>query len=69
MTKRMGRPKLPKGQRKQPFALRFTSEQITAFESAAKTKGLPLRVWIESTLTGAAAAAEKKGPRGQPGGQ
>jgi len=47
----MGRPKLDKNMRKQPFALRFTADQVTAFEAAAKAKRLPLRGWIESTLT------------------
>jgi hypothetical protein len=51
---KMGRPRLPKGQQKKVFPIRFTAEQLAAFESAAKKKRLPLRDWIDSTLTEAA---------------
>jgi hypothetical protein len=52
---KMGRPKLPKGQQKQVFPIRFTAEQLASFEAAAKQKRLPVRDWITSTLTEAAA--------------
>ena len=52
--RKLGRPALPKGQRKQPFPMRITPAQLAQFEKAAKEKRLPLRDWITSTLTEAA---------------
>jgi len=46
----MGRPKLPKGEQKQVFSTRFTSDEISAYEKAAKAKGLGLREWVRETL-------------------
>jgi hypothetical protein len=49
--KKMGRPKILPGQRKQMFSIRFTVDQVVRFELAAKAKEMPLRAWITSTLT------------------
>jgi hypothetical protein len=52
-TKKMGRPKIMPGRRKQMFSIRFTMDQVVRFEFAAKAKRMPLRAWITSTLTDA----------------
>ena len=51
---KMGRPVLPKKALRQVFSTRFTTEQIAAFEKAAKRDGLTLREWVEKYLVEAA---------------
>lgn len=51
---KMGRPKLPKGEAKTPFPMRFSAAELAAFEKKAKGVGMGLREWMTATLTEAA---------------
>lgn len=49
-AKRVGRPKLPKGEAKGRIVpVRFTGEALKAMEAAAKAKGQSLSEWVRST--------------------
>lgn len=50
---KMGRPKLPKSERKKPFPMRFTDAELATFEAKAKVSGKTVRAWITATLTNA----------------
>ena len=53
-TKKVGRPKLPKGQAKGRIVpVRFTPEAIKAVEAAARGSKLTVSEWIRSTLEAA----------------
>jgi hypothetical protein len=53
-AKKLGRPKLPKGQAKGRIVpVRFTSESIKAVEAAAKANKQTVSEWIRSTLEAA----------------
>jgi predicted DNA binding CopG/RHH family protein len=53
-TKRLGRPKLPKGEAKGRIVpVRFNSEAIKAVEAAAKAKGQTVSEWIRTILEAA----------------
>jgi predicted HicB family RNase H-like nuclease len=50
-TKKVGRPKLPKGQAKGTIVpVRFSAEDRKRVEAAAKAKKKTLSEWIRSTL-------------------
>jgi len=50
--KKIGRPKLPKGQAKGRIVpVRFTAEALKAMEAAAKASGQLLSEWIRSTVS------------------
>ena len=52
--KKVGRPKLPKGEAKGRIVpVRFTKEAIKSVEQAAKTKNQTVSEWIRSTLDAA----------------
>jgi len=51
MTKKMGRPKVPKGKKKIPFPIRFTRDDVAAFKRSAKAAKVPVAEWVTSTLT------------------
>jgi hypothetical protein len=54
--KKVGRPKLPKGEAKGRIVpVRFNVDDLKAIESAAKAKKLTLSEWIRSTLEAALA--------------
>lgn len=49
--KKIGRPKLPKGQAKGRIVpVRFTAEDLKAMEAAARASGQVLSEWIRSTV-------------------
>ena len=49
--KKIGRPKLPKGEAKGRIVpVRFTVEALKAMEAAAKASGQVLSEWIRSTV-------------------
>jgi predicted HicB family RNase H-like nuclease len=49
--RRVGRPKLPKGEAKgKIIALRFSAEDVKRVNAAAKAKKLSVSEWIRSTL-------------------
>jgi hypothetical protein len=51
-TKKVGRPKLPKGEAKGRIVpVRFTGEDLKAMEAAAKASGQLLSEWIRSTVS------------------
>jgi len=53
-AKKVGRPKLPKGEAKGKIVpVRFTSEALRAVESAAKANNQTVSEWIRSTLNAA----------------
>lgn len=54
MTKKLGRPPLPAGKRKVHFTIRFTKDQLAAFEKAAKRVNQKLGEWVTAVLTNAA---------------
>jgi hypothetical protein len=54
MSAKMGRPKIPKGQQKIPFPIRFTRDNIASFKKAARRSKLDLGDWVTVTLTNAA---------------
>jgi len=56
--KRMGRPRLPKGQARTVFSLRFSALERKAIESAAKRSGETVTQWVRRTLLGASLAVE-----------
>lgn len=50
-AKRVGRPRLPKGETKGKIVpVRFTSEALKAMEAAAKTNKQTVSEWIRSTI-------------------
>jgi predicted HicB family RNase H-like nuclease len=52
--KKVGRPKLPKGEAKGKIvAIRFASEQIEAITAAAKARNQTVSQWIRGTLNAA----------------
>jgi hypothetical protein len=48
--KKLGRPKLPKSEKKQVFPLRFSRSELAGFQRAARAAGKGLREWISETL-------------------
>jgi len=53
-TRKLGRPKLPKGQAKGKIVpVRFAPEDIRAVETAAKASNQTVSEWIRSTLNAA----------------
>lgn len=58
---KMGRPKLPKGQRKQEtFSLRFTTAERKALDAAAKAAKKTVSEWARDSLLIAAASARQQ---------
>jgi predicted HicB family RNase H-like nuclease len=54
--RKVGRPKLPKGEAKGKIVpVRFSAEERKAIEAAAKAEKLSLSEWIRSTLQAAIA--------------
>jgi hypothetical protein len=54
--RKVGRPKLPKGEAKGRIVpVRFNADDLRAIEAAAKAKKLTLSEWIRSTLNAAIA--------------
>lgn len=53
--KKMGRPKLPKGDARKVFPLRLSDNERKAYEAAARAAGQALPDWMRTTLTVAAA--------------
>jgi hypothetical protein len=52
--KKVGRPKLPKGEAKGKIVpVRFTGEAIKAIEAKAKARNQTVSEWIRSTLNAA----------------
>lgn len=51
MSAKMGRPKVPKGQQKIPFPIRFERDALKAFKRAARTQKMSVTEWVTSTLT------------------
>ena len=52
--KKVGRPKLPKGEAKGKIvALRFSADDLKRVSAAAKAKKLSVSEWIRSTLNAA----------------
>jgi predicted HicB family RNase H-like nuclease len=52
--RKVGRPKLPKGEAKGRIVpVRFNADDLRAIEAAAKVKKLTLSEWIRSTLNAA----------------
>jgi len=56
MSKKMGRPKIPKGKQKIPFPIRFSRDDVASFKRAAKRAKVDVKEWVTSTLTKAAKA-------------
>ncbi len=54
-TKKIGRPKLPKGKAKAVFSLRLSSEDQRQIDSAAKRSGKPVTQWAREKLLAASA--------------
>lgn len=50
-----GRPKLPKGERREVFALRLSPAERIAIEGAAEAAGISVAKWARRTLIAAAA--------------
>lgn len=48
---KIGRPKLPKNEVRQPFTFRLSPNEEALFEAAAKTSGESLHDWMRNTLT------------------
>jgi predicted HicB family RNase H-like nuclease len=54
--RKVGRPKLPRGEAKGRIVpVRFNADDLKAIEAAAKAKKLTLSEWIRSTLNAAIA--------------
>jgi hypothetical protein len=54
--RKVGRPKLPKGEAKGRIVpVRFSADDLKAIEAAARAKKLTLSEWIRSTLEAALA--------------
>jgi hypothetical protein len=54
IAKKMGRPKLPKGEAKGRIVpVRFTAEEFKRITAAAKVKNQKISEWIRSTLNAA----------------
>jgi hypothetical protein len=54
--RKVGRPKLPKGEAKGRIVpVRFNADDLRAIEAAAKAKKLTISEWIRSTLNAAMA--------------
>jgi hypothetical protein len=54
MAKR-GRPKLPKNKTRTVFSLRFSKDELTQMEKAAKRSGKKIREWARKCLIESAA--------------
>lgn len=57
MTKKkskMGRPKLPKSDKRKVFSLRFSKHEREKIEHAAEKAGRPVTKWARETLLAAA---------------
>ena len=56
MTKRkkIGRPKLPKGEAKKVFSLRFSKHEREKIKAAAKKADRPITKWAREALLAAA---------------
>lgn len=52
--KKMGRPKLPKGEDKKVFSLRLSKHERDKIKDAAEKAGEPLTKWARKTLLKAA---------------
>ena len=52
-TKKIGRPKLPKGKAKAVFSLRLSEPDQRRIESAAKQSGKPVTQWAREALLSA----------------
>ena len=53
-SRKVGRPKLPKGEAKGRIVpVRFTSDETKAIEAAARASKQTVSEWIRSTLNGA----------------
>jgi predicted HicB family RNase H-like nuclease len=52
-TKKIGRPKLPKGKAKAVFSLRLSPPDQRQIETAAKRNGKPVTQWARETLLAA----------------
>lgn len=52
--KKMGRPRLPKGEAKKVYPLRLSDAERKTFEEAAIRAGQPLPEWMRTHLTKAA---------------
>jgi hypothetical protein len=50
---KMGRPKLPKGEAKKVFSLRFSKPERERIKAAAKRAGEPVTKWARETLLAA----------------
>jgi hypothetical protein len=51
--KKIGRPKLPKGEARSVFSLRFSQAERKKIETAAKKSGEPLTQWARNALLAA----------------
>lgn len=49
--KKMGRPKLPKGEARKSFPFRLSDNERALYHNAAAVEALPLPDWIRKTLT------------------
>lgn len=59
MTTKMGRPKLPKGERKSGLIeIRVSGPEQAAMEAAAETTGLKLSEWLRELALRAARRAD-----------
>jgi hypothetical protein len=47
---KMGRPKLEVGAAKEPFAMRFSANELKLFKKAARADKLTVREWMTKTL-------------------
>lgn len=52
-TKKIGRPKLPKNEKKTVFSLRLSAIEATQIERAAKQAGEPVTRWARTALLAA----------------
>lgn len=51
MTKKLGRPKLPKKEVRTVFHLRLSETERALYDAAAKSRDVKLPKWIRETLT------------------
>ena len=52
-TKKIGRPKLPRGEAKDLFSLRLSKDERHRIEHAAKKAGVKVTTWARETLLAA----------------
>jgi predicted DNA binding CopG/RHH family protein len=50
MKKKMGRPRLPQGEKKKVFSLRLSPEELKAIESKASEAGQKVTEWARARL-------------------